>query len=220
LLAFCSTINYGFEIFTLSFKFIPESYMIASLQGKLEIIGSDSVIVNVNGVGFLVYLPTSTLSSVGRIGKEVKLYTHLHVREDILALYGFSTPDELRLFNILLGVSGIGPKVGLSMLSAMSTDQLTMAIATGNADLLTSIPGIGNKTANRIVLELKDKIGAGWITTQQAEFSAENTDVLSALTSLGYSAAEAARAVASLPAKNKLSLEEKIKMALQYFSGK
>jgi len=194
--------------------------MIASLQGKLEIIGSDSVIVNVNGVGYLVYLPTSTLSSIGRVGKEIKLYTHLHVREDIMALYGFGSPDELRLFEILLGVSGVGPKLGLSMLSAMTTDQLTMAIASGNANLLTSIPGIGNKIASRVVLELKDKIGAGWITTQQAEFSAENTDVLAALTSLGYSAAEAARAVASLPARNKLSLEDKIKLALQYFSNK
>jgi len=194
--------------------------MIASLQGKLEVIGTDSVIVNVNGVGYLVYLPTSTLSTIGRIGKEVKLYTHLHVREDVMALYGFSSPDELRLFDVVTGVSGIGPKLGLAMLSAMTTDQLTMAIATGNADLLTSIPGIGKKIASRIVLELKEKIGAGWITTQQAEFTAENTDVLSALTSLGYSAAEAARAVSSLPAKNNLSLEDKIKMALQYFAGK
>ena len=194
--------------------------MIARLQGKLEAIATDSVIVNVNGVGFQVFLPTSTLSTIGNVGKEVKLYTHLHVREDILALYGFGSADELRLFQVLTSVSGIGPKLGLSMLSAMNTDQLTMAIATGNADLLTNIPGIGKKIASRIVLELKDKIGAGWITTAATEITQENTDVLGALISLGYSAAEASRAIASLPKAGNLSLEEKIKLALQYFGGK
>jgi holliday junction DNA helicase RuvA len=194
--------------------------MIASLQGKLEAIGTDSVILNVNGIGFQVYLPTSTLSTMGRVGEVVKLYTHLHVREDVLALYGFGTPDELRLFGILISVSGIGPKLGLAMLSGMKSEQLTMAIATGNDDLLTTIPGIGKKIASRIILELKDKIGAGWITTPQSEIVQENTDVLGALISLGYSAAEAARAIASFPRSNNLSLEEKIKLALQYFGGK
>jgi holliday junction DNA helicase RuvA len=194
--------------------------MIASLQGKLEAIGTDSVILNVNGIGFQVYLPTSTLSTMGRIGEVVKLYTHMHVREDILALYGFGTPDELRLFGILLSVSGIGPKLGLAMLSGMKSEQLTMTIATGNTDLLTTIPGIGKKIASRIILELKEKIGAGWITTPQSEIVQENTDVLGALISLGYSAAEAARAIASLPRTNNLSLEEKIKLTLQYFGGK
>jgi Holliday junction DNA helicase RuvA len=194
--------------------------MIARLQGKLEAIALDSVIVNVNGVGFQVFLPTSTLSTIGNVGKEVKLYTHLHVREDILALYGFGSADELRLFEILTTVSGIGPKLGLSLLSAMNTDQLTMAIATGNADLLTTVPGVGKKIAARIVLELKDKIGSGWITTAITEVAQENTDVLGALISLGYSAAEASRAVASLPKTKGLSLEEKIKLALQYFGNK
>lgn len=194
--------------------------MISRLQGKLEAITADSVIVNVSGVGFQVFLPTSTLSTIGNIGKEVKLFTHLHVREDILALYGFGTADELRLFQIITGVSGIGPKAALSMLSAMDVEQLTMAIATGNADLLTTVPGIGKKIASRIVLELKDKIGAGWISTAVAEVAQENTDVLGALVSLGYSAAEAARAVASLPKTKDQSLEDKIKLALQYFSHK
>ena len=194
--------------------------MIASLQGKIEAMGTDSVIVNVNGVGYLVFLPTSVLSTFVMVGKEVKLFTHLHVREDVLALYGFGTPDELRVFEILLSVSGIGPKLGLAMLSAMNPEQLIMAIGTGNADLLTSISGIGKKIASRIVLELKDKIGAGWITTPQVESLQGNHDVLEALVSLGYSAAEAARAVASLPKSENLTLEEKIKLTLQYFGGK
>jgi Holliday junction DNA helicase RuvA len=194
--------------------------MIASLQGKLEAIGTDWVIVNINGLGFQVYLPTSTMSTMGRVGEIIKLYTHLHVREDILALYGFGTPDELRLFDILLGVSGIGPRLGLVMLSSMKPEQLTMAIATGNDNLLSTIPGVGKKTASRIILELKDKIGIGWIMTPESEMVQENTDVLGALISLGYSATEAARAVASLPKSDNPPLEEKIKLALQYFAGK
>ncbi len=194
--------------------------MISRLQGKIEAISADSVIINVNGVGFQVFLPTSTISQIGNVGREVKLFTHLHVREDILALYGFGSADELRLFEIVTGVSGIGPKIGLSMLSAMNPEQLTMAIATGTADILTIVPGIGKKLASRIVLELKDKIGAGWITTAVAEVAQENTDVLGALTSLGYSTAEASRAVASLPKNKDLRLEEKIKLALQYFTSK
>ena len=192
--------------------------MIASLQGKIEAIGADAVVVNVNGIGFQVAVPTSTLSSFGKVGNSVKLFTHLHVREDIMALYGFSSVDELQLFVILTGVSGIGPKTGLAMLSSMTVEQITVAIASGNADVLTSVPGIGKKMASRIILELKDKIGAGWISSAQAESAVDNKDVLEALVSLGYSQAEAARAVGSLPAKNNLKLEEKITLALQYFS--
>jgi len=194
--------------------------MISGIKGKLEAIGSDWATVNVNGISFRVFAPTSTLSMLGATGREVKLYTHLHVREDNMALYGFASPDELQLFDILLGVSGIGPRLALAMLSAMKVDDLTMAIATGNAELLTEVPGIGKKTAQRLVLELKDKIGAGWVTTPGAWVAQENADVLAALTSLGYSVAEASRAVATLPSSNKLSLEEKVRIALQYFGGK
>ncbi len=193
--------------------------MIASLQGKLDSLGSDWSIINVNGIGFQVYMPTSTLSSLGTIGEEVKVYTHLHPREDSITLYGFSSAEELWLFETLIGVSGLGPRLALAMLSAMSTEQLTMAIATGNADLLTVVPGIGKKVASRIVLELKEKIGAGWVVTPTTQFAQENTDVLAALTSLGYSATEATKAIATLPPDQNLSLEDKIKLALQYFGG-
>ena len=194
--------------------------MIASLQGKLESLSGDSAVINVGGVGFQVYMPTSTLSTLGSTGKEAKLYTHLHLREDNATLYGFATSEELELFQTLINVSGLGPKLALAMLSAMSVEKLTMAIVTGSADLLTGIPGIGKKMANRLILELKDKIAAGWITTPAAELAAENTDVLAALTSLGYSASEATRAVAALPHDQDLSLEGKIKLALGYFTSK
>lgn len=194
--------------------------MISSLHGKIESLGSGWAIISVGGIGFQVYMPTSTLSTLGAIGREVQLYTHLHLREDNATLYGFASADELALFQTLIGVSGIGPRLALGMLSAMSVEQLVTAIATGSVELLTVIPGIGKKTASRIVLELKEKIGAGWIITPATQLAQENTEVLAALTSLGYSAMEATKAVATLPASPDLSLEEKVKLALQYFGGR
>ena len=194
--------------------------MIASLRGRVESLGSDSAIINVGGVGFQVYMPTSTLSTLGAVGEEVQLYTHLYLKEDSASLYGFASADELRLFQSLIGVSGLGPKLALTMLSVMSVEKLTMAIATGSVDLLTVVPGIGKKVANRLILELKEKISAGWATAPGVQLAEENTDVLAALTSLGYSVSEASRAIASLPPSSDLSLEEKIKQALQYFASK
>ena len=194
--------------------------MIASLYGRLDSLSTDSAVINVSGIGFQVYMPTSTLSTLGTVGKDVKLHTHLHLREDNATLYGFATSDELGLFQTLIGVSGLGPKLALAMLSAMSVEQLAMAIATGSTDMLTTVPGVGKKMASRIILELKEKIGAGLIATPTAQLAQENTDVLAALTALGYSVVEATGAVATLPPDQNLSLEEKIKLALQYFGGR
>ena len=194
--------------------------MIASLHGRLESLGSDSAIITVNGIGFQVYMPTSTLSTMGTIGKEVHLHTCLVLREDSVALYGFAETEERELFQTLMSVSGIGPKLALATLSTMSVEQVSTAIATGSVDLLTVVPGIGKKTAQRLILELKDKIGAGRLAAPAAQLAQENTDVLAALTSLGYSVAEASRAVATLPPSPDITLEEKVKLALQYFGGK
>ena len=194
--------------------------MIASLHGKLESLGSDGVIINVGGIGFRVYMSTSTLSTLGAIGEEVKLHTYLHLREDNVTLYGFASTDELGLFQNLISVSGLGPRLALAMLSSMNIERLTMAIATSGVDLLTEVPGIGKKMANRLILELKEKIGAGWITTPAVQLAKENAEVLAALTSLGYSVSEATRTVASLPPDSKLSLEDKVKLALAYFTAK
>ncbi len=192
--------------------------MIAGLQGKLQTIGNSWAIINVGGISFQVYMPTSTLSTMGAIGEEVELHTHLHLREDNATLYGFATPEELLLFQTLTTVSGVGPKLALAMLSVMSVEKLTMAIVTGSAELLSEVPGIGKKMASRLILELKGKLVAGVPTpTGLAE---ENTDVLAALTSLGYSVREATSAIATLPQDQKLSLEERVKLALQYFGGK
>jgi holliday junction DNA helicase RuvA len=194
--------------------------MIASLHGKLESLTANGAVVNVGGVGFLVNMPTSTLTGLGAVGSLVHLHTHLVMREDGLSLYGFGTAGEQELFQMLLGVSGIGPRLGLAILSAMSVEGVSMAIASGDTDVLKTIPGIGKKTAERLVLELKDKIGAGLLATTGVQLAPENTDVIGALTSLGYSVAEAGRAVATLSATSKkASLEEKIRLALQYFGS-
>jgi Holliday junction DNA helicase RuvA len=194
--------------------------MITSLAGKLASVTADSAVIDVGGVGFEVFMPTTALSALGAPGSEVKVYTHLHVREDNLALFGFQSAEDLWLFETLIGVSGLGPRLALAMLSSLSADQITMAIATGSSDMLVMVPGIGKKVATRIILELKEKIGAGWIATPAAQIAQENTDVVTALTSLGYSAAEATKAVATLPTDTPLDLEEKIKLALQYFGSR
>jgi len=193
--------------------------MIAGLHGKLESLGSDWAIISVGGISFQVYMPTSTLSTLSRIGEEVKLHTHLHLREDNATLYGFASTEELGLFQTLIGVSGLGPRLALAMLSAMDVEKLTMAIATGSADLLSEVPGIGKKMAHRLILELKEKLGAGLVGVP-AQMAQENADVLTALTSLGYSVSEATRAVATLPPSSDLSLEEKVKLVLQYLGSK
>ncbi len=194
--------------------------MIASLRGKLQQLGGEWAIIDVGGIGFQVYMPTSTLSTLGSIGTEVRLFTHLHLREDNATLYGFASADELRLFQSLISISGLGPKLALALLSAMNVEKLTMAIATASTDILCQVSGIGKKVAGRLILELKGKLGVDWLKTPAAQLAQENTEVLAALTSLGYSVAEATRAIATLPAESAdLSLEEKVRLALQYFGG-
>ena len=190
--------------------------MIAGLEGKLQSRSTDGAIIKVGGVSLQVYMPASTLSTLGAIGEAVHLYTHLHLREDNVALYGFATAEELELVRMLIGVSGVGPKVALAILSALNPGQLALAIASGNVDLLSSVPGVGPKMAGRLALELKGKL-EGIMVSAPAEGDAE---VVAALLSLGYSASEAASALASLPDSAELSVEEKIKLALQYFASR
>ena len=190
--------------------------MIASLEGIIDAVSKDSLIVNVNGIGFKVAVTTSVLSEMGITGREVKLYTHFHIREDDMSLFGFGSLDELKLFETLISVSGLGPKTGMAMLSAMSADQVAMAIASGSVEILTTIPGIGKKTADRLILELKDKVGGVMISSPAGKAAQENADVVSALVSLGYSVQETTRAVNALPSGKKLTLENKVKLALQY----
>ena len=192
--------------------------MISSITGKLEAVSTDSAVVNVGGIGFQVFVPSGALAKLDNIGTEVKLYTHFQVRDDGLNLYGFANPSELALFKNLLSVSGLGPKLALTMISEMDLDTLAVAIVSENIELLTAIRGIGKKTASRIVLELKDKLAASDILLPLSEATQENNDVISALISLGYSTSEATRAVSSLPADKDLHLEEKLRIALGQLS--
>ena len=189
--------------------------MIAAIDGTLESLGIDSAIIKVGGISIQVYVSSRTLSELGAAGGRVKLHTHLHWKEDTVVLYGFATQGELDLFRMLTSVSGVGPKLGLSMLSNLSPEELASAIMSDNTDLITHIPGVGKKTAGRIMLELKSTLEKGWGGII-ATFPTEDTSkIVAALTNLGYSASDAARAAAALPPSSDLSLEDKIRLALR-----
>jgi Holliday junction DNA helicase RuvA len=188
--------------------------MIATLEGILEYRGNDSIIINVSGIGFRVYVPSSTLSQLGAVKGKVSLYTHLHVREDNISLYGFASGEELALFKNLISVSGIGAKLGLAILSALRPEQIVMAITSGDIDLLSQAPGVGKKMAGRLIVELRGKLEKEWKEVA-LPLAPESADVIAALTGLGYSLTEATKAISKLPDSEKLSLEEKIRMALQ-----
>jgi Holliday junction DNA helicase RuvA len=188
--------------------------MIAALEGKLAAQGADHVLINVSGVFYKVFMPGTSISGLGSVGSTVRVYTHLYVREDQMALYGTPEERQLKMFETLLGVSGIGPKVGLNVLSSMPVEALENAIAAGNIDLLTRIPGIGRKTATRLVLELKGKIdiiSAAGITTSPTAAS----EVVEALTGLGYSPPEIQAALSGLPQGAELTTEEIVLHALK-----
>ncbi len=190
--------------------------MISHLRGRMLMRGGDFVVIEVTGVGFRVRVPTSTLEKLGMEGDNAELYTHLHVREDDLSLFGFASDDELGLFELLLTVSGIGPKAALGVLSAAPPNTIRAAIAQGNLDVLTGIPGIGKKMAQRLVLELKGRIDLTEV--ELAEVSPLDQEVIAALVNLGYSAAEAQRAARAVPASEKL-VEDRIRAALRYLGG-
>ena len=184
----------------------------------MEYRGNDSIIINVGGVGFRVYVPGSTLSQLGAVKGKVSLYTHLHVREDNISLYGFASSEELALFKNLISVSGVGSKVALALLSALNPEQLVMAITSGDSDLISQAPGIGKKMASRLVVELRGKLEKEWKDIA-LPLGPESADAIAALTGLGYSLTEATNAISKLPDSEELSLEEKIKMALQQMEG-
>ncbi|MBU0493933.1 MAG: Holliday junction branch migration protein RuvA [Chloroflexi bacterium] len=189
--------------------------MIAGIRGSIARLGDDHVLVQVNGIQFRVFAPRSTLNQVGAPGDEAELFTHLHVREDALTLYGFATEPELELFEVLLTVSGIGPRVALNILSAASVDTLRSAIANNQTTVLQQVPGIGKKMAEKLVFALKDKIGAAPPAAAPRDLTAVDKETVGALLSLGYSAAEARAAVAALPSDPTATIERRTLQALQ-----
>jgi Holliday junction DNA helicase RuvA len=193
--------------------------VIASLRGKVTTTGKDSVVILVGGLGFRVSVPQTVLDGLAQSGQDVTLHTHLHVRENELALYGFGSEEDLALFRLLLGVSGIGPKVALSILSFLPADRLQSAIAQEDVAVLARVPGIGPKTAKKLVFDLKDKIAIeAMLGEPPPALTVADADLIAALTTLGYSLAEAQEAIRALP-HEPLSLEERVRLALVYFAS-
>ena len=195
--------------------------MIAHLRGRLLEKHPNRVIVDVQGVGYEAHVPLSTFYEMAEPGSDVALRIHTHVREDALSLYGFATLLELQLFHRLIGVSGIGPKLALAVLSGIEPGELVAAVLQGNVARLTAIPGVGKKTAERIGLELKDKMAGllppeGAASAPIAAGDSLRTDVLSALINLGYHRPLAERAVdAALTSGAAGSFEQTLKLALR-----
>jgi Holliday junction DNA helicase RuvA len=187
--------------------------VIAGIEGTLKSIEDDSVIVEVGSVSLRLLTPASTLGVLGPCGSRVQLHTHLQVREESMALYGFASAEELRLFQLLITVSGIGPRLALSVLSGLSPERFALAVASGDTGTLSSIPGVGKKTAARIALELK-----GQFEKEELGLPYPHEDVKSALMGLGFSVAEATEAIAALPNPSDLPLEDKLKVALKHLS--
>jgi Holliday junction DNA helicase RuvA len=189
--------------------------MIAGVEGILVSKTVNSVKVKAGPVTFLISVPGSTLSKLGNPGSAVSLHTHLYVREDIMALYGFSSQQELALFEQLITVSGIGPKVALALLSTMSAEQIITAIISGNADLLSQVPGIGKKTSGRIIIDLKSKLEKGWEGEFVPAITESDSDAVAALTGLGYSLREATQALGNITQGEGMTVEDKVRLALQ-----
>ena len=187
--------------------------MIGRIQGILVEKNFPQVIISCGGVGYEVDVPMSTFYPLPRTGEEVTLLTHLVVREDAHLLFGFLSANERAAFRQLLKISGVGPKVALSVLSGMSVEDLAAAVSSEDAARLTKVPGIGKKTAERLVLELRDKLPRVAVATQAQAASAANTDVVNALLGLGYNEREASSAVKQLPAD--LPLADAIRQALK-----
>ena len=205
--------------------------MIAHLHGILQTINTEHIIIDIHGIGYLVSIPLSTFYQLPEAGKEVKLFTYTHIREDCWQLYGFWTLEEKKTFELLLKVSKIGPKLARNVLSHISPKEFTTALSLSDISRLNTIPGIGEKTARRLILELKDKIPASdqdeFHLTQRANMQASfqrgrtiQEDAVSALISLGYSRLLAERTInqilhkQSLQKTIELSIEELIKKAL------
>ena len=196
--------------------------MIGYLKGEVAGIYEDRVIVETGGIGYNIFMNASSIALIDGLGSFVKVYTYMAVREDAISLYGFITKDDLDFFKLLITVNGVGPKAALSVLSVMTTDQLRFAILASDAKSISKTPGIGNKTAERIILDLKDKINLETVVDMEVVSSA-NDDNLSvirneaaqALVTLGYSSANSYRAVREADISHDDDVEAVIKKALK-----
>jgi holliday junction DNA helicase RuvA len=194
--------------------------MISSLRGTvLQTQPPQSLVIEVGGVGFKVNVPASVFDEIDGVGRTAFLHTYLKVSEDALALFGFATEEQRTVFEQLLTVQGVGPRLALSVLSTLSIDLLRRAVSNEQPDVLDRVPGVGRRTAEKIVFSLKDKLGAASTLGAIAMATDVDTEVLAALTALGYSVVEAQAAVQSIAKGAASTTEDRILLALQYFSS-
>ncbi len=192
--------------------------MISNITGKVSSIDHNSLVVDLGGIGLQVFVP-SPLKDRLHTGESVYLFTALIVRQDALSLYGFDTREYRDYFNLLLTVNGIGPRLALSVLSTLNPDAIRRAIFHEQSEIFSRVPGVGKKTAQKIMLTLQDKIEAVEGLEPMARISDTDTQILEALTSLGYSVVEAQAALQSIPREAPDDVEERLRLALQYFSS-
>ena len=187
--------------------------MLARLRGRVEEIDENQIIVDVGAFGLIVFMPSAQITQL-HVGQSVALFTHLHVREQDISLFGFPTEEELQLFQLLLGVDGVGPRLALNILSTLPPDALRLAVANDEPGILTRVPGIGVKSARKILFHLKDKLVPTDLEAAGIHaITDDDADVIEALTSLGYSVVEAQRAVQALP-KDVTGVEDRLRLAL------
>ena len=201
--------------------------MYSYIRGELAEINPDHIVIDVGGFGYMVYISGHTFEYLPSIGQQIKVHTYLHIREDAMILYGFLTKDDLDMFIKLIGVSGIGPKGGLAVLSVLSADDLRFAILAGDAKAIAKAPGVGAKTAQRVILELKDKMSleeAFEKKTENLSKSGRNegnsvkNDAILALSALGYSQTESLKAVSQVEITDGMDVEDVLKLALKHMA--
>lgn len=201
--------------------------MIAYLKGTLEEIGNDYIIVEVNNIGYQVKVSGRVIEGMPMLGKEIKIHTYTYVREDVLALYGFQTKDDLDMFLLLLGVNGVGPKGALGILSMFTAQELRLAIISQDSKTIAKAPGIGAKTAQRMLIDLKDKVSAedtfeqmgadtGLAQAVNMDNAGARSDAVEALTALGYSPSESLKAVKAVTITEDMDSEAILKAALKH----
>jgi Holliday junction DNA helicase RuvA len=201
--------------------------MYAYIRGELAEINMDHIVIETAGIGYQIFIPGHTFEYLPSVGETLKVYTYLYLREDAMILYGFLTRDDMELFKQLISVSGIGPKGGLAILSTLDADDLRFAILSGDSKAIAKAPGIGAKTAQRVILELKDKMSVEeafekkteHVQMQQASGNGlVKNDAVMALTALGYSSTESLRAVSAVEITGDMDVEAVLKAALKHLS--
>lgn len=200
--------------------------MISYIRGLLAELSEDGAVVESGGIGYLIHIPGSVLGGLPQVGTEIVLYTYFQVREDAMSLYGFLNRQDRDMFKQLIGVNGIGPKAALGILSALSPHELRLAIISGDAKAISKAPGVGAKSAQRVILDLKDRISAKDYVSQQSpeaaavslHISGSAQEAVDALTALGYSGTEASRAVELVEVTEDMTSEDVLKASLKHLS--